>query len=359
MQIAIYTPYLDTAGGGEKYMLTIAEALSKEHKVDILLDFHLSSMDPEQMKRKNSRIHGLNLDNVSFVKAPMGQGSSMIQRIFFLKKYDWLFYNCDGSIFQSTSKNSVLHFQMPLSSIETQGFKNMLKLKSWKLAIYNSQFTKEHIEKKLTIKGQVVYPPVDTDRFAREYKKKKQILGVGRFMGEGTKKQHILIEGFKKLSKQLEDKDWSLHLAGLVDESDKEYFIDLQKKATGKNITFYSNLSYNDLTKLYQESSIFWHAMGYLETDPQKWEHFGISTVEAMAAGCIPVVINKGGQSEIVENGVSGLLWDTVDELVDKTCSLIKNEKEGKNIVSAARKKSKVYSKSQFVNSIMEIINEH
>ena len=48
-------------------------------------------------------------------------------------------------------------------------------------------------------------------------------------------------------------------------------------------------------------------------------EHFGITTVEAMAAGCVPVVINKAGQREIVEDGVSGFLWNTWGELKDRT----------------------------------------
>ena len=35
MRIGIYDPYLDDIGGGEKYMMTIAQILSKENKVDV------------------------------------------------------------------------------------------------------------------------------------------------------------------------------------------------------------------------------------------------------------------------------------------------------------------------------------
>jgi glycosyltransferase involved in cell wall biosynthesis len=34
-----------------------------------------------------------------------------------------------------------------------------------------------------------------------------------------------------------------------------------------------------------------------------------------MAAGCVPVVVNKGGQPEIVEHGKNGFVWNTLDEL--------------------------------------------
>ena len=45
-----------------------------------------------------------------------------------------------------------------------------------------------------------------------------------------------------------------------------------------------------------------------------------------MAAGCVPVVINKGGQPEIVEHGVSGFVWETLDELRDYTTRLIHDD---------------------------------
>ena len=66
-----------------------------------------------------------------------------------------------------------------------------------------------------------------------------------------------------------------------------------------------ANLERSRLRQLYAQARIFWHAAGYGECDerPELSEHFGMATVEAMSAGCIPVVINKGGQPEIVEHG--------------------------------------------------------
>ena len=41
------------------------------------------------------------------------------------------------------------------------------------------------------------------------------------------------------------------------------------------------------------------------------FEHFGITTVEAMAAGCVPVVIDKADQREIVRHVTDGYRWTT------------------------------------------------
>src|SRR5207247_4766844 len=81
--------------------------------------------------------------------------------------------------------------------------------------------------------------------------------------------------------------------------------------------------------RLYEESSLYWHATGFgtdSELEPEKQEHFGITTCEAMSMGCVPVVIRRGGQPEIVEHGRSGYLWNSEDELERYTWLLTENE---------------------------------
>ncbi len=51
MKIGIYDPYLDDLGGGEKYMMTIASCLSKDHDVSIFWD---SKKDLEELVERFS-----------------------------------------------------------------------------------------------------------------------------------------------------------------------------------------------------------------------------------------------------------------------------------------------------------------
>jgi glycosyltransferase involved in cell wall biosynthesis len=110
------------------------------------------------------------------------------------------------------------------------------------------------------------------------------------------------------------------------------------------------------LKSLYERASIFWHAAGYGE-DENLWpvysEHFGISTVEAMAAGCVPVVIKKGGQREIVEHGVSGFLWETLDELMAYTDLLLNDDRLLANMAEAARKRAQMFSRESFIANFL------
>ena len=337
-------------------MLTIAEILSFNNEVDFLLGTHLYNLGVAKITERVKRLHGLNLSKVNFVKSPIGVGSSFLQRLFFLKNYDWLFYLTDGSIFLSTAKNNIVHFQVPFENTGAKGIIGRIKLSSWKMAIYNSHFTKNIVEKSWPISGSVIYPPVSVDFFIPG-KKKKQILSVGRFFGYLKDKKHsLLIDSFKRLVDIKNIAGWSLYLAGGAGEGDKEYVDQLKQQAKGYPIYFYPNATLAQLKKLYAGSSIYWHAAGFAESDPKRLEHFGITTVEAMSAGAVPVVINSGGQKEIVGHQKSGFLWNTKSDLENYTMRLIRDSNLRQRLSKNAAKRSKIFSKDHFCKKIYSIL---
>ena len=85
-------------------------------------------------------------------------------------------------------------------------------------------------------------------------------------------------------------------------------------------------------------------------------EHFGITTVEAMSAGCIPVVINKAGQKEIVTDEC-GLKWDTTQELVSNTEYIFSHPQEAKLLSANSIKRSTIFSKENYTKEINSLIN--
>lgn len=357
MKIGIYNPYLDTSGGGEKYILSIAESLVGENKVEIFLDDHLFSIGVEEIKTKLSHFHQADFAKVSFVKAPFGENSNFLKKYFFLKDYDVLIYLTDGSFFFSPAKKNFVHFQMPIENPRSNFFWEKIKINSWKGAIFNSYFTKNYIEKEWPIKGVVIYPPVDINVF-KPRRKKQQILTVGFFSLSKPKKHEVLIEAFKRLSRRILKEGWQLAIAGGVDESSRDYLKSLRILARGYNIKFYPNVGFKELLNLYGESLIYWHAAGFGENDPKKFEHFGISTVEAMSSGCIPIVINLGGQPEIIQDNISGILWTSVDDLIQKTMDLVGDKNKIKKIAKKARERSLDFSKETFSRNINALIKE-
>lgn len=355
-KIGIYSPYLDTLGGGEKYMLTLAEVLSETSEVVFFLGTHLHNLNLDELKTRVKKLHDIDLEQVNFEKGQFGKGSSLLNRILDLRAFDFFFYLTDGSIFFSTAKKNILHFQVPFKN-PSNSIWHQIKLSSWDKAIYNSSFTKKIIEKTWAINGPVIYPPVSVEKF-KPTKKKKQILSVGRFFGYlKDKKQEFMIKAFKEISKNKELDGWSLHLVGGAGEGDQDYVGELKRISVGFPIHIHPNLPFSELLDLYTESSLYWHAMGFNEDDPKKMEHFGISTVEAMAAGCVPIVIKKGGQVEIVEEGVTGLFWENVEELKSKTVSLIKDSEKLRKMADRSIQRSKDFSKEKFRQNVLRIIN--
>lgn len=337
-------------------MMTIAEVLAQEGSVvDVLLDNHLKGLGADYLKSKLAERFALKLDKVSFIKAPMGKGSTFSERLFFLKKYDVLFCLTDGSIFYPTAKKNILHIQSPLVGQPAKNLWGKLKLRSWDLIIFNSEFTREHSKKNWPLSAKVIYPPVDVDNI-KPLKKAKYILSVGRFFGYLKDKKHaVLIKAFKELFETGAIKDWSLHLVGSAGEGDKDYLENLRGLAKGIPVKFYPNLGYDKLVRLYGESGIYWHGAGFGEDDPTKMEHFGISTVEAMAGGCVPVVIDQGGQKEIVEDGKSGYLWKSLSELKEFTVKLIDDSNLREKIALQSIKRARSFNKENFRQEIIEI----
>ena len=165
----------------------------------------------------------------------------------------------------------------------------------------------------------MLYPPV---RMHDGGHKEPIILSVGRFFGAESghsKKQLQLVEAFRRLLDR-GVAGWTLHLVGGCGEADLGYLESVQAAAEGLPVVFHVDAPGDELEDLYARASLFWHATGLgedPEADPQRLEHFGIATVEAMSAGVVPVVFGVAGQLEIVEDGVSGYHFDDLDELVD------------------------------------------
>lgn len=347
MLAGFYSPYLDTYGGGERYVLTLASHLSKKDRVDVI-------WNDNGIKAPVSKFLKIDLTHCRIV--PNFFGENRAKKIFATRKYDLLFVLSDGSVPFSLAKKNILHFQVPFTTKIDRT--NALKLKKYQHVVVNSYFTKRFIDNSYGVESKVIYPPVDV-KSLRAVKKEKIILSVGRF-GDNQlhpKKQEVLIEVFKELYK--DNKDWRLYLAGHAKKEDLKYVRHLKKSTRGLGIKILVNLSQVDLRDLYSKSSIYWHATGFGEDEqknPQKMEHFGISTVEASASGAVPIVINAGGQKEIIQHLKNGLLWSTKSQLLEETHRVIEDKSLMKKLAQAAVGNSKIFSKDVFIKNYEKII---
>ncbi len=352
MNIGIFDPYLDTLGGGEKYILEFAECLSSDNQVSLFWN-----VDQEEHIRRNAKERfNLSLKKINFTNNIFNSKTSLASRLLITRKYDVIFFVSDGSIPLLLSKKNILLFQFPVNWVKADSFLNRIKLKRISKVICYSNFVKKFLDKTFSINSFVLPPYVDIS-FPKS-KKENIILSVGRFTrGMNTKKQDILIDIFKKISFRI--KGWKLVLIGSVLPEDKDFVDFLRKKSRDYSIEVLTNVSSGELRRFYAKARIYWHASGFredLERHPERAEHFGISTVEAMAGGAVPIVIDAGGQKEIVENNVSGFLWTSVNEFIEKTEKLISGKDLWKKMSEEAVKRSKRFSKDRFCREVKELL---
>lgn len=262
-------------------------------------------------------------------------------------------------------KKLYLHIQQPLPNKKGFNFKDNIKRRNISAIFYNSQFTKNLNDQLFPgIKAEVIYPPVSiVGNENKEESKENIIMHVGRFRVKNLptddyKKQGFMIESFKKLIDNGLN-NWRFILASSVKKEDEEAFEVLKNNAKGYPIEFHINKTNHEIFALYNKAKIYWHASGYgedVERYPELAEHFGISTVEAMGAGAVPVVINSGGQKEIVTNEKNGLLWNTQNEFLEMTKRLIINEKLWQELSENAKKRALDFTKDKFEESIIKLI---
>lgn len=245
----------------------------------------------------------------------------------------------------------------------SSSYKPAQGLNSYDLFLSNSEFTKFWTKKYWGKDSSILYPPVDTHVFKPGIKK-NIILSVGRFFVGGHSKRHdVLLSVFKRMvDEKLIDSSWELHFVGGVagGKDHSEYLNKLRTESKGYNVFFHLYLSFKGLKKLFSEAKVYWHATGYGEDpklSPISFEHFGITVVEAMSSGAVPIVFRGGGLIETVEDGI-GYTWNTQKELIEKTLEVIKNPGKMRSLSKKAIEKSKSFSRAIFENRFLDYIKK-
>lgn len=341
MRAAIYDMYLDTLGGGERYTLSFAKVLlDAGWSVDV-------EWKDESIKSLLEKRFGINFPGLQIVKdIKRGDG------------YDLCFWVSDGSIPTLKSRKNFLHFQVPFHGVGGNNLLNKMKLFRVDKIICNSAFTKKIIDHEYGIESIVVYPPVDVEHL-KSKRKDNLILFVGRFsLLTQNKGQDTLIKAFKSLyNKGM--KDWRLVLAGGTEVGAIEYVKSLEKIADGYPIEIFKSPDFSTLKDLYGKARIFWSASGFGEDEeknPEKVEHFGMTVVEAMAAGAIPVVYKAGGHKEVINDGENGFLWESERGLKKVTQEIIDNKVPVGEIKASAKESSMKFSFKNFADNILRFL---
>ena len=166
--------------------------------------------------------------------------------------------------------------------------------------ITNSEFSRRAIVNALGLYNiYILSPPIDIETFrnvalmTKNYNETNDsILVISRIA------PHKKIENAIKLAKILKDRNVGkgMKIVGNLYYYFFDYYSELKQMVLDLGLTDYVTFEINarldKLISIIRESRIYFH--------PMVGEHFGMSVLEAMAAGLIPVVPNEGGIIEFV-----------------------------------------------------------
>lgn len=320
--------------------------------------FNFEKIDENSARNKFSRLFRIIKKEINAIKR--------FKSIMRLSEGSDLFINASFKIVAGKAKKSICTVYFPYKPCTTSGINKRLRIfryfaqkrdsaykNSYDYYFPISEFTKENLKKYWLIpetKLKLIYPPVKPISLKVE-KNHSQILLCSRICRD--KKIDFLLQVYENSSYLKQNA--SLVVAGSAIGEDESFMGKLQ--AISPSTKFVIDPKRNELEKLYAESGIFWHAKGFGEENPFEFEHFGITTVEAMSAGCVPVVINKGGQKEIVAEG-SGFRWNTLEELAERTEWLIRNPEEADKIRTNSIERSKAFTSGNFRSDINKNLSE-
>ena len=190
----------------------------------------------------------------------------------------------------------------------------------------------------------IVYNGIDKKFFEKTKKRQNhitdKIIYIGRL--EEVKGVNLLIDAFSILQSK-----YSIKLC-IVGDGAQRNNLERQARDLGidENIEFLGTRK--DVVSLLDNADIFVY--------PSIWEEaFGISVVEAMSRGCIPVTFRKGGLPEIISNGKDGFLVDEISS--QNLCQMIENvinEKDRESLIERAKDKAKEFDIENTIKKLKE-----
>lgn len=344
----VYDPYLGTLGGGERYMFAVVQLLRARFEVVIG-----GSTVPSSALLRERGFPGdctiIQMNDRAFTDTS--------------GDFDLVVVVANGVPPRSRCAASVLILQFPFPERrpwrQAEARLNRRWLSGYQTVVY-SEFVREWTQRRLLIPSRVIFPPIELGSFCPEAKR-PLILSVGRFFtSDHTKRQGVLVEAYLELPEAVRG-EWSLVLAGAAggDRDSERYLHRLRHEAAGAAIEFAVNVPQARLLELLNEASIFWHAAGFAreESRPDRAEHFGMATVEAMSWGAVPMVFDDGGQREVVSDRV-GYRWRTVPELVSHSVDLISDDLARRELALAAAAASEEYSVARFEAAFNALVDE-
>jgi glycosyltransferase involved in cell wall biosynthesis len=353
LTIAIIHPYFDVTGGAERTSLSLINSL-------ITKKIHTTLYCVKPPKIEASPY--LSIYSIKQKRIPMFwrlQKMMEVKELFSLiSDEDILFVTSGGLTMQKSNAKKIYVYchssflsEIKFLKNELYGVKKIylkiiqnyfkkslecLKNKNVEL-IANSNYTATGIKENLGKKSLVIFPPVIINEFYKQnVKKEEKIVTVSRFSIE--KNLDDAVEIFNRVN-------YPCELIGNAKHKNQLKILEQLKSKKRTNIKIYSNISKTKIKQLLKSAKVYLHTSE---------ETFGISVVESISAGCIPIVPDNSAHKETVPFEV--LRYKDNEDAIKKINDAMDGKFDG--LLSSLSSHIKKFSNEIFQKKILELIEK-
>lgn len=370
MDIAVIHPaFTGGRGGAKQVSFEIADTLSEEHEVTHFTEhsfskkeatelFDLKNYQKVQMKEvkkpkylkilestifpKTDRFLVLKkaLSQKKFIKLYHKEIKESFDLVFFTGGlFDYSKYYLSEEEFNEENQNTIVYRHRgpnrnariedkhPLYKIMFAGLSEIKDFNP-ETNIFNSEYSRQEGTKD----GKVIYPPIK-DRF--NYSEGgNYIICLDRISREKRLEDSITIS---------RESEIDLKIVGRIE--DETYLKELRQK-TGENTEILTEVSDEELVELLKGAK-------YGLNCGKDTEGFGITTVEYMKSGVIPVVRDSAANKEVVEK--ESLRWNKKGEAIDIIKRLERNSASAHDYI---RERKEDFSREKFRKEMIKFVDE-
>jgi len=314
VRVGVFHPALDYYGGAEFVAVVMVNTLAKNgYEVELFVNKEIGQKKTKEILGEKISSSVKIVIKPTFIQ-PRGL-LDLYQTIFrslaFRTKCDTLIDTYSNCLFPWTDI-CYIHFPflnryffnprfpylksrhlLPVGGLPYAFFEKNISKSEGKLVLANSHFTADAVKEFSKANVKVLYPPVPSTFFNKNpanfvnSPRKSLVVTISRFgQGKGLE----MIPYIAKLA----EKNIDFAIIGLVqDEKVLQSVLEGVKKFDlSKRVKVLTDASKQDIKRVLKNAKVYLHTM--------LGEHFGISIVEAMAMGCLPIVHNSGGVKEFV-----------------------------------------------------------
>lgn len=349
LKVAIFNNCLGVFGGGERVTCALAHSLSTLGYAVDLLSFEERVPTREEL----SEAFGPGHDGYRVVPLRAEAGRSQDQVLTeHLHDYAIFINNTAGSSFRNPCPLGVYMVMFPFQAGGDW-------VDSYHHLVCNSEYTAFYTRQRWGAHHMVsvLYPCAEEHPGHPREVRELEVVTVGRFNVSGhNKNQALLVDAFKRALPLLPG-GWRLTVVGRINpgEETRRYVDEMVAGCRGLPVHFEFNASEQTKAQILSRAALYWSGTGVGLGEPwdaARMEHFGISIVEAMAAGCIPLALDRGGPREIIRNAVDGFLYTDLEQLVTCTALLALHPPLRERMRRAASERAQTFNRRAFDASV-------